>query len=438
VLYFLENMADSRTVGEFFKPAKSRAKGLLGEGWDVKTSASVALSNMRAVVIVIVVAFHSALAYLTSAPATTEAFDQTPYVWQAFPILDPQRWLGFDLFCIWQDLSLMSLMFFLSGVLAAGSLRRKGSRTYAVDRLWRVGFPFAMACVFLSPISFYPAYLVRTHDASLLGFWTQWISLPFVPSGPQWFLWQLLAANLLGASLYAIWPGLFERLSRLAAWADGQPLKFFALLVAVSALAYVPLAYIFSPWSWNAIGPFSVQLCRPAHYIVYFFAGLTLGSYGLDRGLLACDGRLARHWWAWLAAAIAAAGAWAGMMWLTQPVWSAASPVVLIAASLSYPVACACGGLTLLGIFLRYGGGIRLALLDSLSASAYSIYLLHYPFVVWLQYALLDSNLVAPAKAAVVLAGSLTMSWLISVWFSRMTADSNVVAAKRAASSPTR
>jgi peptidoglycan/LPS O-acetylase OafA/YrhL len=73
-----------------------------------------------------------------------------------------------------------------------------------------------------------------------------------------------------------------------------------------------------------------------------------------------------------------------------------------------------------------------------LSASAYSIYLLHYPFVVWLQYALLDSNLVAPAKAAVVLAGSLAMSWLISVWFSRMTADSNVVAAKRAASSPTR
>jgi peptidoglycan/LPS O-acetylase OafA/YrhL len=438
VLYWLENMADSRTGSEFFMPAKGRLEGSPGEGLDVKTNASAALSNMRAVVIVIVVAFHSALAYLTSAPATTAPFDQTPYLWQAFPILDPQRWLGFDLFCIWQDLSLMSLMFFLSGVLAAGSLRRKGSKTYALDRLWRIGFPFAMACIFLSPISFYPAYLVRSPDPSLLGFWRQWISLPFVPSGPQWFLWQLLAANLLGAGLYAIWPAMIERLSRIAAWVGDAPLKFIALLVAASALAYIPLAYVFSPWNWDAIGPFSMQLCRPAHYVVYFFAGLTLGSYGLDRGLLACDGRLARHWWAWLVAALAAAGAWLGMMWLTQPVWSAASPAILISASFSYPVACACGGLTLLAIFLRYGGGIRLALLDSLSATAYSIYLLHYPFVVWLQYALLDSNLIAPAKAAIVLAGSLSMSWLISVGFSRVAAGSNVVAARRAASSPTR
>jgi len=50
--------------------------------------ASVALSNLRAIVIVIVVAFHSSLAYLTSAPAPIRAFNQPPYKWQAFPIVD--------------------------------------------------------------------------------------------------------------------------------------------------------------------------------------------------------------------------------------------------------------------------------------------------------------------------------------------------------------
>lgn len=66
------------------------------------TKPNIALSNLRAVVIVIVLAFHASLAYLASAPAQTAAFDQPPYTWQAFPIVDAHRWLGLDLFCAWQ------------------------------------------------------------------------------------------------------------------------------------------------------------------------------------------------------------------------------------------------------------------------------------------------------------------------------------------------
>ena len=72
---------------------------------------SLALGNLRAVVIVIVLAFHSVLAYLASLPATVHRFDNPPYSWEAIPIVDGQRWFGFDLFCAWQDVSLMSLMF---------------------------------------------------------------------------------------------------------------------------------------------------------------------------------------------------------------------------------------------------------------------------------------------------------------------------------------
>ena len=88
---------------------------------------SIALSNLRAVVIVIVLAFHSVLAYLASLPASAYRFDDAPYRWQAIPIVDSQRWFGFDLFCAWQDVSLMSLMFFLSGLFVPSSLARKGS-----------------------------------------------------------------------------------------------------------------------------------------------------------------------------------------------------------------------------------------------------------------------------------------------------------------------
>lgn len=71
---------------------------------------NVALSNLRGVVIVIVLAFHSSLAYLASAPTQQTAFDRAPYPWQAFPIIDARRWLGFDIFCAWQDVSLMALI----------------------------------------------------------------------------------------------------------------------------------------------------------------------------------------------------------------------------------------------------------------------------------------------------------------------------------------
>jgi hypothetical protein len=52
---------------------------------------SIALSNLRGVVILIVLAFHSVLAYLASLPVVAHAFDQPPYRWQAIPIVDSQR-----------------------------------------------------------------------------------------------------------------------------------------------------------------------------------------------------------------------------------------------------------------------------------------------------------------------------------------------------------
>ena len=272
--------------------------------------------------------------------------------------------------------------------------------------------------IFLSPLSYYPAYLVRTADPSLVEFWRQWISLPSWPSGPQWFLWQLLAVNLLAAGLYFVCP---HGPKAWGVWRHRRaPIRSILsrLFVAVSALVYVPLALSFSPWSWGAIGPFSLQFCRPAHYTVYFFAGFALGSYGLDRGLLACNGPLARMWWAWLSAAIVSFGIWAGFTALTLPDWSKAGIAAQLAASFAFPVACAGGGLFLLAVCLRFAASRRPWALDSLSANAYSIYLLHYVFVVWLQYALLDSQLFALAKAAIVLTGALIMSWASSIAFS--------------------
>ncbi len=386
------------------------------------SKASLALSNLRAAVIVIVVAFHAALAYIASTPSPNSAINQPPYWWQAFPIVDSHRWLGFDIFCAWQDVSLMSLMFLLSGLFTAGSLQRKGSRDYSVDRLWRVGAPFAFALLILSPLSYYAAYITRSANPSFAGFWSEWFALPFWPNGPQWFLWQLLAINLLAALLYSVYPNLIERLAKIGRWAGAHPVKFLAVLTIISAAVYAPLAFAFSPLTWKGMGPLSWQICRPLHYVVYFFAGCAFGAYGLDRGLLSLTGSLACRPWFWFAAALAAFGLWAGCTSLTFPNWYEASSLARLAASLGFPLACATGSICLLALFLRYGSPLRWRRIDSLSANAYSIYLLHYVFVVWTQFALLGSNLPAPVKMLLVLSVALSASWTASLVFTRLTA----------------
>jgi hypothetical protein len=370
---------------------------------------SIALGNLRAAVILIVLAFHSVLAYLGSLPAAAPKFDAPPYRWQAFPIIDSERWFGFDLFCALQDVYLMSFMFFLSGLFVWPSLRRKGSGGYLHQRLLRLGLPFVLVVYLLMPVTLYPVYLVTAVDPGVAAYWQAFRALPFWPSGPPWFLWQLLVLNAAAVGVYAFAPQWGDVLGRLAAIGGERPSRFFAGLVIASAIAYVPLAIAFTPWEWVERGPFSLQLCRPLHYAVYFFAGLGVGAYGIEKGLLAADGELARRWGAWLAAAFATFLLWMGATALTfgrdaVPLW------LQVIADLGFVLCCASSCLCFAAIFLRFARS-RSRMLDSLSRSAYDMYLIHYLFVVWLQYALLNAPLFAPAKAIIVFGVTVILSW---------------------------
>jgi glucans biosynthesis protein C len=203
---------------------------------------SIALANLRAVVIVIVLAFHAVLPYLVSLPAEPYRFNAEPYRWQAFPVIDSERWFGFDLFCAWQDLSLMALMFFLSGLFVMASLSRKGAWGFLSDRLVRIGIPLALVVLILMPVAYYPAYRATAVDPSVAAYWRHWLALPFWPPGPQWFLYQLLLLNAIAAALYRFSPGALSALNRAVAPLCESPVRFFWALVAVSAAAYVPLA----------------------------------------------------------------------------------------------------------------------------------------------------------------------------------------------------
>jgi glucans biosynthesis protein C len=372
--------------------------------------ASAAIDNLRAFVILLVLSFHAVLAYLDFLPRSPFPFDSPPYLWRAFPIVDTARWFGFDLFCAWQDVFLMSLFFFVSGLFVWRSIERKGIRTFLRDRIVRLGLPFAFVVALLMPIANYPTYVQTALDPSLAAFWRHWLALPFWPCGPMWFLWLLLMADFATAALRRFAPSWGATLIRFSGSAGTRPIRYFAVLIIASACAYVPLALAFTPSAWMAIEPFSLQLSRPLHYAVYFFAGVGLGAYGIERGLFAPEGALVRRWGLWLIAALGSLLVWMGLTALTTEETGSSSLGLQILDGLGFVLACFCSCFAMLALVLRFAG-TRVPVLDILKRDAYGIYLVHYIFVVWLQCALLGAGLFALGKGTIVFGGTLLFSW---------------------------
>jgi glucans biosynthesis protein C len=394
------------------------------------SKSSLALSNLRAFVILLVVAFHSVLAYLGSQPASPPPFDSPPYWWRAIPIIDSERWFGFDLFCAFTYLYMMQLMFFLSGLFVWPSFLRKGGKLFLYDRFLRLGVPFLLGVFLLMPVALYPVYRFTAVDPSWSAFRAHWIALPFWPSGPLWFLWYLLALNSAAALLYRFAPRLGVVLGRISAKAGAYPGRYFIALVGVSALAYIPSAAVFKPWDWVQFGPFAFQPSFALVYVVYFFAGLGVGAYGLEQGLLGSDGMLARRWAVWVGGTLAAFLLWIIPTALTVNGQVTTVPGLEIVADLGLVLCCAAACLGWAAIFLRFTA-TRRPVIDSLSENAYGIYLVHYLFITWLQYILLGVALFAIAKAAIVFTGTLILSWATTIAMCRVPIGARLVGANR-------
>jgi glucans biosynthesis protein C len=380
---------------------------------------SVAFGNLRALTILLVVTFHSVLAYLGSQPTVQPPFDALPLTWRAFPIQDASKFYGFDLYCALLYVFLMPLFFFISGLFVWPGLARKGIRPFLSGRAYRIGIPFILGTAFLMPAAHYPVYLTTATDPSISTYWAHWIALPYWPNGPLWFLWQLLLFNLCAAGLFWLWPGFGALAGRVLAQANERPGRFIAAFGVVSIIAYLPLASIFKPWEWSQIGPFSVQSAQALLFVAYFFAGVAIGANGIERGLLDADGALARRWRLWLGFAATAFFAWLGVTALTvdgKSPFAGTGTLSAVLFAISSVTACP----AVIALFLRFATKPG-AVADSLARNAYGIYLAHYFFVIWLQYLLLSVPLWGIAKGIAVSAGSLSLSWLVVAAFARLT-----------------
>jgi peptidoglycan/LPS O-acetylase OafA/YrhL len=387
---------------------------------DATAKYNYAIGHLRGFIVALVVAHHAVLAYHPFAPPPPASLAAQPRWWAAFPIVDTQRWSGFSLFAGFNDVFFMSLLFFLSGLFVWQGLCKKGSATFLRGRFLRLGLPFLVAAAILAPLAYYPTYLQTTSHQS--GFLQQWISLGQWPAGPAWFLWVLLAFDCLTALLFRMAPTWGQTLGRIL---PVKPGRFFALLVTISTLTYIPMALTFGPLGWSAWGPLVFQTSRPLHYLAYFMIGVGVGAMGLDQGLLAAGGKLARRWLLWVCTALVVFGA-ATVVAIVDLTSHAVSQAWAGATDFGFVVSCAATCLAFLALFNRFAGA-RSPLFDSLAENSYAIYLVHYAFVSWLQYALLPASVPALVKGAAVATGALALSWGTAIAIRRLPAVRQIV-----------
>jgi peptidoglycan/LPS O-acetylase OafA/YrhL len=379
---------------------------------------NIPIARLRGVLVALVVLHHSLLAYHPFAPPPPVSLLGPSPWWQAFPVVDAQRTALSSLIVGFNDVFFMSLMFFVSGLFVWPGLRRKGGARFLRDRLVRLGLPFLAAAAIVAPLAYYPTYLQTASHDGLAGFAKQWLSLGVWPAGPAWFIWVLLVFDAAAVLLFAAWPKWGETLERLAA--PRTPIVFFGLLAVVSAAVYVPMALTFTPIAWASFGPFAFQTSRILHYFVYFVFGIGVGAAGLDHGVLAQDGKLARRWPLWSVTALLmfAAVTVVTIVGLTS---HAASRGWAVAMDVGFVLSCAASSFAFLALFLRFARSPS-RVFDSLSANSYTIYLVHYAFVSWMQYALLPASIPGAVKGVTAFAGALALSWVTAAAMRRVPA----------------
>ena len=366
----------------------------------------LSIDYLRTTLTLMVLGHHSALAY------TTFAHFNPQHIFQSTaPVVDSTRWIFFDYAENFNDVFFMSLMFFVSGLFVYPALRKHGTLHFLRDRFLRLGLPFAFAVVFLMPIAYYASWQLTGRSTGFLDFYQRLASGGFA-AGPPWFIWVLLFFDIVIALLLLPFDRFMPAASRFMTRLQNHPIATFAAIYLLACLVYLPLLarYGFGTWTNLLTSPFSFQICRIGLYALWFTFGVFVGAPGFANGLISKQGSLARNRRLWIAVCIFTYNAlvFAPRLPVThqlpQPAQGALEAFLWVAS-------CTASTFGFLALFR----GIHLTSrrwMNSLSRSAYIMYLVHYVFITWTQRLVLNQPIHAGLKFLFVFLATVFLSWL--------------------------
>lgn len=368
------------------------------------------VDNLRSSITVLVVAHHGALAYTTFA-----WFDTVAYIRSTHAVVDVKRWVVLDVFVNFNDIFFMSLMFLIGGLFLSRSIQKKGMSVFVLDRFKRLFLPFLLGGTLLMLVSYFPAFYVAHGSTNVGDYMKDFFIVEKWPVGPPWFIWELFLFNLIFALSHGRLSGFYARLGEKLGNIRDAKLLFMVFFV-VTWVLFVPLAYTVGEDTWTGLGPFDFQLSRILLYFGYFMLGVVLGNTDFSDNLFSESSSIVKKWWSWTLLAIVVFFS----LRMISPVltrWVEAGKLNEFSAWMAYyilfTVSCTTTCIACITIF-RKNLKTQSVLSNSLSQNAYLIYLLHFVFVVWCQFSLLDTHFSVFTKFLVTFLVSLSLSWIVA------------------------
>lgn len=369
------------------------------------------IDYLRSFIILTVVIHHASLAYTTYAHFNKEA-----YILSTNPMVDVQRWIGFDGLVYFNDIFFMSLMFLISGFFVISSLKRKGTRLFINDRFSRLFVPFIFGATLIALLAYYPSYIYSHDDKNILKYIGDFLTIEYWPAGPAWFLWVLFIFNLIFVWIYPRLNVFLERVGKSLLSFINKPILLVVGWFLLTWILYVPMRLLFGPEGWASLGPFDFQISRFMLYFGYFILGTVVGTIPLDKGLLSDQSTFMRNWLLFIFLSLST---FCLLLFIDNPlkrlvqagsISSFSSNLIYCSVFVASCIfSCAAYLTTAKAIFRR-----KRIFWDIITSNSFTIYLIHYVFIIWGQYILLNLALPAFIKFFIVTLCSISLSLLIS------------------------
>jgi peptidoglycan/LPS O-acetylase OafA/YrhL len=301
----------------------------------------------------------------------------------------------------------MGLFFLISAYFVPGSYDRKGAWTFFKDRMTRLGIP-----ILIFAFAVFPVMLYLLHGVGVTSFTdyyrNTYLSIAGMLEGQGFTIWHLwfLEQLLIFSGLYVLW-------RKATAGRRGSPLKkpfpgdlaIIAFTVAMG-LAMFAVRIVFPVNFWL---PFIVF--EPAHYpeyIALFAVGLIAYRNDWFSALPASTGRK------WGNVAILSSIVLFVLFVIFDGSLIAGGPTVAsLAMSLWEAFMCVSMCIGLVALF-RGRFNVQGKVAKALSDSSFTVYLIHIPVIVFLQYLLIGTGLPNLVKFAIVCLAGVPACFLLS------------------------
>jgi len=360
---------------------------------EAKAGAKVRLyfvDNLRILLITLVVLHHLAITY-----GHTGGW----YYYEGQP--DELTTILIAIFTTVNQAFFMGFFFMISAYFTPGSYDRKGTEPFLKDRLLRLGIPLVFYIVIIEPLLVYVlAVSTRGFEGSLgqglaRYFEANYLEAFSLGTGPLWFVETLLIFAL----IYALWRRLLTPEVPVPPQRDGKvpgnlAIALFALTLGVVSF----IVRLWLPIGWN-FDLLNLQLPFFPQYIALFILGLIAYRNNWFLGITEAAGKL------WLKITIA--------LILLLPilliVGGAEDPTPFMGGlhwqAFAYAIweQFLCMGMIItLLVWFRRRFNQQGSLAKTMSASAYTVYIIHAPVIVLVTLALQDISLYPLIKYPVV------------------------------------